>query len=174
MKGKIIRAVAGYYYVFGYEDGRTHQCRARGIFRKDGSKPLVGDEVLFDLTHTEDTEGTVDEILPRKNSLIRPPVANVDQALIVFALKDPEPNLSLLDRFLVLMERQNIPAVIVFNKDDLDEKDTFDGIARVYRDCGCRVLSMSIRTGEGVERVRHLLTIRRRCLPDRAVSGNLR
>ena len=75
MKGKIIRAVAGYYYVFGYEDGRTHQCRARGIFRKDGRQPLVGDEVLFDLTHTEDTEGTVDEILPRKNSLIRPPVA---------------------------------------------------------------------------------------------------
>ncbi len=73
MKGKIIRAVAGYYYVFGYEDGRTHQCRARGIFRKDGRQPLVGDEVLFDLTHTEDTEGTVDEILPRKNSLIRPP-----------------------------------------------------------------------------------------------------
>ena len=156
MKGKIIRAVAGYYYVFGYEDGRTHQCRARGIFRKDGRQPLVGDEVLFDLTHTEDTEGTVDEILPRKNSLIRPPVANVDQALIVFALRDPEPNLSLLDRFLVLMERQKIPAVIVFNKDDLDEKDTFDGIARVYRDCGCQVLSMSIRTGEGVERVRHL------------------
>ena len=156
MKGKIIRAVAGYYYVFGYEDGRTHQCRARGIFRKDGRQPLVGDEVLFDLTHTEDTEGTVDEILPRKNSLIRPPVANVDQALIVFALRDPEPNLSLLDRFLVLMERQKIPAVIVFNKDDLDEKDTFDGIARVYRDCGCQVFSMSIRTGEGVDRVRHL------------------
>ena len=156
MKGKIIRAVAGYYYVFDYEDGRTHQCRARGIFRKDGSKPLVGDEVLFDLTHTGDTEGTVDEILPRKNSLIRPPVANVDQALIVFALKDPEPNLSLLDRFLVLMERQKIPAVIVFNKDDLDENDTFDGIARIYRCCGCRVFSMSIRTGEGVEVVRHL------------------
>ena len=156
MKGKIVRAIAGYYYIYGYEDGRTHQCRARGIFRKNGEKPLVGDEVVFDLTHTEDTEGTVDSILPRKNYLIRPPVANVDQALIVFALKDPAPNLSLLDRFLILMEKQQIPAVIVFNKDDLDSEKSYETIRRIYSGCGCRILSMSIRSGEGVGEVRKL------------------
>lgn len=158
MRGKIVRAVAGYYYVYGYEDGETHQCRARGIFRKDGFRPLVGDDAVFSLTHTEDTEGTVDEILPRKNSLVRPPVANVDQALIVFALKDPDPNFSLLDRFLILMRRQKIPAVIVFNKDDLEGRTTFPEICRIYRDCGCRVLSMSIKAGEGVEKVRELFS----------------
>lgn len=157
MKGKIIRAIAGYYYVYGYEDGQQHQCRARGIFRKDGVKPLVGDEAVFHLTHTEDTEGSVDEILPRKNVLIRPPVANVDQALIVFALRDPDPNLSLLDRFLILMQKQKIPSVIVFNKDDLDDNKDFEKIREIYRDCGCQVFSMSIHTGEGTEGVRELL-----------------
>lgn len=156
MKGKIIRGVAGYYYVYGYEDGLQHQCRARGIFRKDGRKPLVGDEVEFELTYTEDTEGSVDRILPRKNVLVRPPVANVDQALIVFALKDPDPNLSLLDRFLILMQKEGIPSVIVFNKDDLDGEDSFSKIRQIYEGCGCRVLSMSIRNGEGVDEVRSL------------------
>lgn len=157
MKGRIIRAVAGYYYVYSYEDGKQHQCRARGIFRKDGLKPLVGDEAEFHLTYTEDTEGSVDSILPRKNVLIRPPVANVDQALIVFALRSPEPNLSLLDRFLILMKRQDIPSVIVFNKEDLDDEHNIERIRDIYTGCGCRVLSMSIAKDEGVDEVRRLL-----------------
>ncbi len=157
MKGKIIRQVAGYYYVYGYEDGQVHQCRARGIFRKDGFKPLVGDEAEFHLTHTEDTEGSVDRIFPRKNVLVRPPVANVDQALVIFALKDPDPSLSLLDRFLILMRRQNIPTVIIFNKDDLDEKNEFAKIKEAYRDCGSDIYSMSIRSGQGTEQIMHLL-----------------
>lgn len=156
MKGKIVRAVAGYYYVYGYEDGKVHQCRARGIFRKDGFKPLVGDSVLYDLTHTEDTEGTVDRVLPRKNALVRPPVANVDQAVIIFALKDPDPNLSLLDRFLILMQREGIPSAIVFNKEDLDREGSFEDLADIYRGCGCRVLSMSLREGIGIDPVKDL------------------
>lgn len=158
MKGKIVRAIAGYYYVYGYEDGRTYQCRARGIFRKEGFKPLVGDEAVFDLTHAGDTEGTVDRILPRKNALLRPPVANVDQALVVFALKDPDPSLSLLDRFLILMRRQKIPAVIVFNKDDLDGGDRFERLRQIYEGCGCRVFSMSLKSGRGVDEVKQLFS----------------
>lgn len=98
----------------------------------------------------------MDRILPRKNALIRPPVANVDQAMIVFALKDPDPNLSLLDRFLILMQRQDIPSVIVFNKDDLDSSGAYDRIRQIYEGCGCRIFSMSIKGGQGVEEVKKL------------------
>ena len=100
MEGKIIKAIAGFYYIHT-EQGRVYACRARGIFRKDGLKPLVGDNAAFSVLDEEKGEGSLDAVLPRKNVLIRPAVANVDQALLVFALRDPEPNLNLLDRFLV-------------------------------------------------------------------------
>ena len=96
MRGKIIKGIAGFYYVYA-EDNVTYACKARGIFRKDGQKPLVGDDVIVTVTDTKDLEGNIDQILPRKNQLIRPAVANVDQALIIFAVKDPEPNFLTLD-----------------------------------------------------------------------------
>ena len=116
--GKIIRAVGGFYFVWCEADGRTWQCRARGVFRKNSLKPLVGDDCTFRLTKAQDVEGYVETILPRRNQLIRPPVANVDQALVLFAFTSPEPNIQLLDRFLIEMRRQQIPAVICFNKKD--------------------------------------------------------
>ena len=118
MRGKIIKGIAGFYYVYA-EDNVTYACKARGIFRKDGQKPLVGDDVIFTVTDTKDLEGNIDQILPRKNQLIRPAVANVDQALIIFAVKDPEPNFLTLDRFLVMMGQQKVPVTISFSKTDL-------------------------------------------------------
>ena len=107
MTGKIIKGIAGFYYV---HDGvsKVYECKAKGVFRNRKIKPLVGDNVEFDVLSEEQSLGNIVEILPRENSLIRPAVANIDQAMIVFAVADPEPNLNLLDRFLVTMEAQRV------------------------------------------------------------------
>ena len=110
MQGKIIRGIGGFYYVHTHQG--VYECRARGIFRKDKEKPLPGDLVSISVLDETEKKGNLDEILPRTNSLIRPAVANVDQALVIFALVSPKPNFNLLDRFLVLMEKQGIPALI--------------------------------------------------------------
>ena len=117
MQGKIIRGIGGFYYVHTHQG--VYECRARGIFRKDKEKPLPGDLVSISVLDETEKKGNLDEILPRTNSLIRPAVANVDQALVIFALVSPKPNFNLLDRFLVLMEKQNLPALICMNKTDL-------------------------------------------------------
>ena len=157
MRGKIIRAVGGFYFVWCYEDGHTYQCRARGIFRKDSFKPLTGDDCTFRLTRAQDVEGYVETIEKRRSQLIRPPVANVDQALVVFALASPDPNLSLLDRFLIEMRRQEIPAIICFNKKDLVEDARVRELSGIYSRCGCRVLSASILQQDGLEQIRSLM-----------------
>ena len=157
MRGKIIRAVGGFYFVWCYEDSHIYQCRARGIFRKDSFKPLTGDDCSFRLTQAQDVEGYVETIDKRRNQLIRPPVANVDQALVVFALTSPEPNLSLLDRFLIEMRRQNIPSVICFNKKDLADEERIRELAEVYSRCGCRVLTVSVLKRDGLEEIRNLM-----------------
>ena len=115
MEGKIIKGIAGFYYVHA-KDGNIYECRARGIFRKDNQKPLVGDNVEITVLDQEKAEGNLVKILPRKNSLIRPAVANVDQAFVIFAMDDPKPNFMLLDRFLIMMEQAGVPAVVCFNK----------------------------------------------------------
>ena len=107
MQGKIIKGIAGFYYVYA-EDGNTYECRAKGIFRKDKFKPLVGDNVEIAVLDEKELEGSVTEIHKRKNSLIRPAVANVDQALVIFAMDNPKPNFMLLDRFLIMMEREGV------------------------------------------------------------------
>ena len=103
MQGKIIKGIAGFYYVHVEGQG-TYECRAKGIFRKDGVKPLVGDDVLVDVLDDAQMTGNIREILPRRNALLRPAVANVDQALVIFAIVKPQPNFNLLDRFLIRME----------------------------------------------------------------------
>ena len=107
MQGKIIKGIAGFYYVHVAGSG-VYECKAKGIFRKENKKPLVGDNVEIDVLDEKDMEGSLVRILPRKNELIRPAVANVDQALVVFAAAKPDPHLNLLDRFLVMMERKEI------------------------------------------------------------------
>ena len=118
MTGKIIKGIAGFYYVH-CADHQIYECKAKGIFRNKKIKPLVGDNVEITVLNTDPPEGNIDRILERKSELIRPAVANIDQALVVFAIQDPEPNLNLLDRFLVMMETSGIPVTIAFNKIDL-------------------------------------------------------
>jgi len=114
-KGQIVKALAGFYYVD--TGGATYQCRARGIFKKDGVTPLVGDLVRIEIQDEE--EGVVDEIFPRKNAFIRPPVANIDLFIVTVAAKEPEPSFEIIDRFLVTAEAAGADACICINKDDL-------------------------------------------------------
>lgn len=156
MRGKIIKGIAGFYYV--YVEGRgTFECKAKGIFRKDHKKPLVGDDVEADVLDEEAMLGNIREILPRKSALLRPAVANVDQALIIFAIVKPNPNFNLLDRFLIRMERQNLPTIICFNKQDIATPEEKEALRKAYETCGYQVLFISALEQEGLEQVKELL-----------------
>ena len=156
MTGKIIKGIAGFYYVNDGEN-RVYQCRAKGIFRNRKIKPLVGDNVEFSILDEEAGEGNIDEILPRKNALVRPAAANVDQALVLFALTQPSPNLNLLDRFLVMMAMEEIPVVICFNKADLGDGAMEEEYKKIYEGAGYEVHFISARTDLGMDQVRGLL-----------------
>ncbi|MHA7963640.1 ribosome small subunit-dependent GTPase A [Paenibacillus sp. CAU 1782] len=162
LNGVIVKALSGYYYVRpsdGDEDGETVQCRARGIFKKRGQSPLVGDNVRYSLT--ENGEGTVEELLPRSSELIRPPVSNVDLAILVFSVTEPDLNLQLLDKFLVHIEHAGIPALLCLSKQDLEEegeeteeaKAAAESVNRIYGALGYEVFGTSSRKGDGVERL---------------------
>ena len=118
MNGKIVKGIAGFYYVHVVESG-LYECKAKGVFRKEKIKPLVGDVVEIDVLDETEKKGNIIDILERTNELIRPAVANIDQALIVFAITKPKPHFNLLDRFLVMMEDKQIPVILCFNKKDL-------------------------------------------------------
>lgn len=157
MQGKIIKGIAGFYYVHDGND-RVYECKAKGIFRNQKIKPLVGDDVK--ITVLDETEGTgnITDILPRRNALIRPAVANVDQALIIFAGSEPEPNLNLLDRFLIMMERQDVPVTICFNKLDLIDGEREKELRFIYEAAGYPVHFTSVLEDEGVEAIHALIT----------------
>ena len=156
MQGKIIKGIAGFYYIYA-EDGNVCECKAKGIFRKDNFKPLVGDNVEITVLNEEEKEGSVTSILPRRNSLIRPAVANVDQAFLIFAMENPKPNFLLLDRFLIMMKQQEIPAVICFNKKDVGEKEEMEKLYEIYTGCGYRVVLSSTYEGEGMDEIHEIL-----------------
>ncbi len=122
MIGKIIKGIGGFYYVHVPGNG-VYECRARGILRKENIKPLIGDNARIVVINEEDKIGNVEEIMSRSNHLDRPTVANLDQAVIVFAVTQPEPNYNLLDRFLVMIEDNEIEAIICFNKIDILSKE---------------------------------------------------
>ena len=152
MQGKIIRGIGGFYYVHTHQG--VYECRARGIFRKDKEKPLPGDLVSISVLDETEKKGNLDEILPRTNSLIRPAVANVDQALVIFALSRPTPNLPLLDRFLIMMKQKEIPTIICFNKSDMVSEEEREHFRQIYRDCGSKLLFISAKKGEGTDAIR--------------------
>ena len=154
--GKIIKGIAGFYYVHT-GDTNVWECKAKGIFRNQKIKPLVGDDVEVEILDAEKKLASIVEILPRRSQLIRPAVANVDQAFIVFAVKDPEPNWSLLDRFLILMERQKLPVVVCFNKVDLISMEEQKKIEENYRNTGCKLCFLAAREQMGTEAVFRLL-----------------
>ena len=156
MQGKIVKGIAGFYYV--HVSGRgVYECKAKGIFRKDNIKPLVGDDVEIEITDAANYKGNIISILPRRNSLIRPAVANIDQALVIFAVSKPEPNYNLLDRFLIMMRRQGLECIICFNKRDIASKEERAAIRNIYENSDCTVLFASAMKKEGMEEIAAVL-----------------
>jgi ribosome biogenesis GTPase len=149
-EGKIVKALSGFYYVL--HDGVMIQCRGRGVFRKNKITPLVGDEVVFHAENPRD--GYIMEVKERKNELVRPPIANVDQAILVFSAVEPGFSTVLLDRFLVLVEYNHIKPLICITKMDLtndNEKQAINEYADHYRNIGYEVLLTSSETEAGIE-----------------------
>ena len=156
INGKIIKGIGGFYYV-DTEKG-LYECRARGIFRKNKITPLVGDRVSISVVDKENKKGVVEEIEKRDTELVRPPIANVDKALIVFAIKNPAPNLSLLDRFIVLAEKENLEIVIVFTKVDLDaDGELLDELKSIYEVSGYKVIPVSNKLKLNIDKIKEEL-----------------
>ena len=156
MQGKIIKGIAGFYYVHVVESA-VYECKAKGVFRKEKIKPLVGDNVEVEVLDEETKTGNIVKILPRKNELIRPAVANIDQALVVFAVVKPNPHFNLLDRFLVMMESKQIPVVLCFNKEDIAKEPQIEELKAVYENCGYPLIFVSAREIRNIEQVRTAL-----------------
>ena len=156
MQGKIVKGISGFYYVHVVESG-IYECKAKGIFRQQKMKPLVGDDVEIDIISEEKKTGNVAAILPRKNALIRPAVANVDQALLIFAAASPNPNFNLLDRFLVMMGRQDVPVILCFNKCDLITEEQKQEIEAIYEASGCKILFVSAKKELGLKELQEIL-----------------
>lgn len=156
MTGKIIKGIAGFYYVHT-EIAGVFECKAKGIFRNQKIKPLVGDDVKIELLDEEKKLATIVDLLPRRSQLIRPAVANIDQALVVFAAKNPEPNRNLLNRFLILMTKQGIPVSIVFNKADLVSEEEKKELEDGWRNAGYEIRFLSAKKQEGVSELFELL-----------------
>lgn len=148
MQGTIIKGIAGFYYV--KSNGEVYECKARGKFRKENMIPLIGDEVCISIVEEDDPtkqykQGSIEEILNRRNKLIRPPVANVDQGIVVFSVTYPEIHLDLLDRFLVMVEREGIKPFIVLNKIDEGNPETYEYIVEGYTKTGYDVFCISAK-----------------------------
>lgn len=151
--GIITKGIGGFYYV-QTEEG-VYECRARGKFRKEKIIPLVGDNVKITVNHLS-KQGAVEQIINRDTEFIRPPVANVNQAIVVFAVKKPEPNLMLLDRFLVMAENEMVDVAICFNKIDLDE-EYFKVLRDIYCGAGYKVIGTSVKLGIGIDSFKDIL-----------------
>lgn len=156
MQGKIIKGIGGFYYVY-VEGHGVYECKAKGAFRNQKIKPMVGDNVLIDVLSEMEMLGNMTEILKRNNALVRPAVANIDQAMMVFAMAHPAPNLNLLDRFLILMKRQQVNTIICFNKTDLAHPEEIEKLRSIYEHCGCQVEFISVEKQEGIARIHELI-----------------
>ena len=150
VEGIIIKGIGGFYYVEAA--GEIYECKARGVFRKSGIKPLAGDKVKISIN--DNAENTIDEIKPRSSVLIRPPVANVDRLFIVSSVCEPKPVLLIIDRMTALAVNQGIEPVVVFTKNDLESADEY---IEIYRKAGIKAFSVSCINGEGVEDVKEAL-----------------
>lgn len=157
MKGKIVKGIAGFYYVHLPNENRIYECKAKGIFRNQNIKPLVGDDVEIDTDDQPEGCGTISKILPRKNELIRPAVANVDQAMVIFAAAEPDPNLNLLDRFLIMMRKQELPTIVCFNKMDIVDDGEIALLKETYQQCGYQVHFTSMIQKNGLNDLTEML-----------------
>ncbi|ASA21054.1 ribosome small subunit-dependent GTPase A [Paenibacillus donghaensis] len=163
-EGIIVKALSGYYYVKPFQENAivtgedTVQCRGRGILKRKEITPLVGDHVIYSLT--ENGEGMVDDVHPRESELIRPPVANVRLAVLVFSVREPDMNLNLLDKFLVHIENSGLKVLIVLSKQDLadDAGEATAYVKALYEQVGYEVMVTSSLTGAGSEDLRKRLS----------------
>ena len=157
MQGKIVKGISGFYYVHVGEPG-IYECKAKGAFRNQKIKPLVGDDVEIAIVDEETKKGNIEKILPRKNELIRPAVANIDMALVIFAAQKPQPNFNLLDRFLCMMEFQHVPVTICFNKLDLITEEEQERLKQIYEPAGYSVIFTSAMEQYHIEELKKLLS----------------
>lgn len=153
--GIIFKGIGGFYYV---KSGQTlYECKARGKFKNDKVTPMVGDYVEISIYDEANKLGVIEAIKERKTMLIRPAVANIDQAIIVFSIKNPMPNMLLLDKMIVLAEHSGLDVVICFNKSDLDVAFDFQTYQKIYSEANYKVLNTCALTGEGVDALVDLL-----------------
>lgn len=153
--GIIIKGIGGFYYVAS-EMG-IFECKARGVFRKNELTPLPGDRVRFSVVDPEKRMGSLDEILPRDSELVRPAVSNVDQVVLVIAIKTPEPDFLLLDKLLVTARDRHIAPVICINKVDLDPGEMRGRITDSYAGSGFPIVFTSSKTRDGLEELARFL-----------------
>ena len=158
MRGRIVKALAGFYYVDTGEG--IYMCRARGIFKNEGIKPYVGDDVSIQITHEGDMEAVLNEIHERKNCFVRPPIANVGQFAIIVAAAKPLPNTDVIDKFLVNAERAGTDIIMVINKTDIDKKGNTEKLKKIYEGL-YPVFCVSGKTGEGTEELKSALAGKR-------------
>lgn len=154
-KGIIICTSSNVYQVA--EGEKIYKCLARGKLKKEKISPLVGDEVEFTITNSEKQEGVIEQILPRKNELKRPKMANLTQLILVVSMKMPSPDLLLLDKQLVFAEFMGLKATIVLNKVDLEDKEEIGRIAKLYESIGYKVIQTNAKEGIKVGEIKTLL-----------------
>lgn len=152
MTGIIVRAISSFYYVD--VDSKIYECKARGIFKHKNQEFAVGDKVDLEVTDEETLKGVIVNKHKRKNFLKRPPIANVTQAILVFSIKSPDPNFSLIDRFLITARSQGIDTVICFNKTDLDDMNTVEEMMINYKDSGSPVFAVCAKSGYNMDEFR--------------------
>lgn len=153
-KGIIVKGIGGFYYIKRGQN--IYECKARGKFRNKKITPLVGDYVFFTFNNITN-QGVIEDIIDRNVELIRPPVANVDQAIIVFALKNPSPNLRLLDKILIMSEYKNLSLKICINKIDLAKDESLNEIMEIYRKTGYEIIPCSTKKDIGIDRIKEIL-----------------
>ncbi|MDO4534699.1 MAG: ribosome small subunit-dependent GTPase A [Clostridium perfringens] len=149
MEGIIVKGIGGFYYIKTSSD--IIECKARGKFRYESLKPMVGDKVKIDIVNGK---GTIEEILPRASTLIRPTVSNVTQAFVVFAIKKPDINYDLLNRFLVLCEYNDIKATVCLNKKDLCTEEEKEEVKSIINNIGYEVLFINAKEKEGIDELK--------------------
>ncbi len=150
LEGTIIKGIGGFYYVEVADV--IYECKARGVFRKNKISPLAGDRVRFSLN--DGAENTIDEILPRRNVLQRPPIANIDRLFIVVSTCEPKPNTLVVDKMIAIAEKHDIEPVIVITKNDIGDSAQ---LSEIYSLAGFETIVTSAETGDGVERIRELI-----------------
>ena len=148
-QGRILKGIGGFYYVEAEET--IYECKARGVFRKRGTTPLAGDWVQVCI---DNDTGTIEEIFPRKNMLVRPPCANIDQMFLVTSVCNPSPNLLVLDKMIAVAEDQEMEPILVISKTDLQSADELE---QIYQKAGIQVITVSSVSGQGIERIQTLL-----------------